>query len=197
MKKILFLLLTFSMGLGAEPKHVQLLNCPSPPTCLFGTWKIESYKESKFPGLSLKQADRLIGKEVVISSDSLMDFMSYDLGIDTILRNIKDKPLDSALFESMLKVPDSVIFLENHCYLPRYSIRRVLLEDYMIWGYRTRPYMLNLSEGISEDSADIVETSCADTCFTSRTWIWPRYIVVDQETLLTNIDGMFFFLKKE
>lgn len=74
---------------------------------------------------------------------------------------------------------------DDYCYEPNYKIKNVEANDYLIYYYRTNPELLN----ITDEMIQVVSVSGVDQFFND-------FIKISEETVIVNIDGVFFFLNK-
>lgn len=74
---------------------------------------------------------------------------------------------------------------DDYCYEPNYKIKNVEAKDYLIYYYKTNPELLN----ITDETIQIVSVSGVQQFFND-------FIRISEETVIVNIDGVFFFLNK-
>jgi len=74
---------------------------------------------------------------------------------------------------------------DDYCYEPNYKIKNVEAKDYLIYYYKTNPELLN----ITDETIQIVSVSGVEQFFND-------FIRISEETVIVNIDGVFFFLNK-
>lgn len=74
---------------------------------------------------------------------------------------------------------------DDYCYEPNYKIKNVEAKDYLIYYYKTNPELLN----ITDETIQIVSVSGVEQFFND-------FIRISEETVIANIDGVFFFLNK-
>lgn len=80
---------------------------------------------------------------------------------------------------------DVVSIGDNYCYEPNYKIKNVKTNEYLIYQYKTNPELLN----IEEEEIQIVSISGTEQFFND-------FIKLTEDTILVNIDGVFFYLRK-
>jgi hypothetical protein len=84
-----------------------------------------------------------------------------------------------ALFDKKL-----VAIGDDYCLEPSFKIKNVNTADYLIYQYKTNPKFLN----IDKDEIQIVSVMNKEQFFY-------EFIKESEETIITNIDGVFFYLK--
>jgi len=75
---------------------------------------------------------------------------------------------------------------ENYCLNPSFKIKNVNADEYLTYYYKTRPGLLN----IKSDRIQVVSVSDKEQFFN-------EFIKVDEDLIIVNIDGVFFYLSKE
>lgn len=80
---------------------------------------------------------------------------------------------------------DVVILGDNYCYEPNFKIKNVKANEYLIYQYKTNPELLN----ITDEEIQVVSVSGERQFFND-------FIKLSDNTILVNIDGVFFYLRK-
>lgn len=86
---------------------------------------------------------------------------------------------------SVVLNPDLVFFDQFMCLKPAYQVSTTNLADYLN-GFKTTPDNLKIMDG----DVTLVQTACADNPM-------KEFVMLDDQTMMINSDGAFFFLEPE